>query len=321
MVNPIATATSPRGRDILIDALKPHVDLNVIHTRGRGHAIELADKARCDGVELVVCLSGDGMVNEVVNGLLSASSPAETAAARAQLPMLAVVPGGSTNVFARALGIPRDLVKATGSLLAALRAQRHRTINLGKLGDRWFTFCAGAGLDAEVVRQVEAKRQGGHISTATLYARVAASAYSRRLRDDPPVLTLTESSGATHHLAMAVVQNTAPWTYLGRRAIHGCTSASLDRGLDVLGIRELGPAAMLQVTAQLLVRGAATGTNIFTRHDNDSFTITADRPVAVHIDGDFLAEHDRLLLESVPNALTVLAPEQWPKNLRGRIFR
>ena len=71
------------------------------------------------------------------------------------------MPGGSTNVFARALGMPNDPVEATGQLLDALREGRRRTVGLGTADGRWFTFCAGMGLDAEVVGAVEKRRQKG----------------------------------------------------------------------------------------------------------------------------------------------------------------
>ncbi|MDQ1644766.1 MAG: hypothetical protein QOJ50_950, partial [Cryptosporangiaceae bacterium] len=152
VVNPNATTTSERRRDVLATALRSEIDLHVVQTRRRGHAAELARTAGADGFGVVVALGGDGTVNEVVNGLLTDGPSAE-------VPALAVVPGGSTNVFARAIGLPRDPIDATSVLLEALREHRTRTIGLGRMPGRWFTFCAGIGLDAEVVRRVERARQ------------------------------------------------------------------------------------------------------------------------------------------------------------------
>src|SRR3990170_6936087 len=139
VVNPFATTTSARTREVLVSALEGALKVDVVHTDHRGHAAEVARQARLDGLDLVVTLGGDGTVNEVVNGLLNPGGPDPDA------PALAVVPGGGTNVFARALGVPRDPVEATGVLLAALRARRSRSIGLGRAGERGVTFHAGLG--------------------------------------------------------------------------------------------------------------------------------------------------------------------------------
>src|SRR4051794_12390424 len=161
VVNPTATTTSARTRDVLAHALASDLKLEVAATEYRGHARDLGRQAAESGeIELVVALGGDGTVNEVVNGLLHGGPDPE------RLPRLAVVPGGSTNVFARALGLPNDAVEATGALLDALRRRSERTVGLGIAGGgapgtedeavpgRWFTFCAGLGFDAGVIGRV-----------------------------------------------------------------------------------------------------------------------------------------------------------------------
>src|SRR5438046_8401837 len=140
VVNHKATTTSGRVRDVLVQALRSVVDLDVTHTRERGHAASLAERAAADGVDVVVVLGGDGTVNEVVNGLLAHGIPGHG-------PALAVVPGGSTNVFARALGLPADWVEATGVLLEALRDGRYRTIGLGRADGRYVPRLAGGGVE------------------------------------------------------------------------------------------------------------------------------------------------------------------------------
>jgi Sphingosine kinase and enzymes related to eukaryotic diacylglycerol kinase len=93
----------------------------------------------------VVVLGGDETLNEVANGLVDS----ETA--------LAAIPGGSTNVFARTLGIPDDPIEATGVLLDSLEAGSTHRIGLGSVNQRYFLFHAGIGFDAAVVEQVEKK--------------------------------------------------------------------------------------------------------------------------------------------------------------------
>ena len=77
VVNPTATTTSERSRDVLARALRSEVDLTVEYTRRRGHGVSLARQAVADGFDLVVTLGGDGTVNEVVNGLMSATLPTD----------------------------------------------------------------------------------------------------------------------------------------------------------------------------------------------------------------------------------------------------
>src|SRR3954449_4497338 len=170
VVNPNATTTTERSRDVLARALRGEGDRELGYPQHRGHAAELAREATLSGLDVVVTLGGDGTVNEVVNGLL-------TKGPGAAVPALAVVPGGSTNVFARALGLPRDWAEGTGVILEALREGRTRTIGLGLADDRYFTFCAGFGLDAETIRRVERYRTQGRTATKGLFVASAVSQY------------------------------------------------------------------------------------------------------------------------------------------------
>src|SRR5438067_10602402 len=135
VVNPAATATTPKGRDVLVGALASELKVDVVETERRGHGRELGRRAVEDGVDFVVTLGGDGTVNEVVNGLLEGGPSAH-------VPTLAVVPGGSTNVFSRALGRSRDPVEATAEILDSLRAGRTRRVSLGTVSS---TAAEGAG--------------------------------------------------------------------------------------------------------------------------------------------------------------------------------
>ena len=141
MVNSKATTTTDVTRDVLISALADKFHLEVVTTTHRGHARELGLQARSEGMDCILTLGGDGTVHEVVNGMLT-EGPGQ------ELPVLGTVPGGSANVFARALGFPQDAVESTGLLLRAMREGKTRTINLGQFDDTYFTFTAGIGLDA-----------------------------------------------------------------------------------------------------------------------------------------------------------------------------
>ena len=147
IVNPNATSTTPAGRDLLAHALESRVELSVIHTDHRGHAIEIGHQATRDGIDVLIVHGGDGTVNEVVNGVLQ--EPCERA------PAVGVVPGGSANVFARSLGISPDPIEATNQLVDLLGDHRRgvpwRRIGLMNCGERWGVFTAGMGVDGDVV--------------------------------------------------------------------------------------------------------------------------------------------------------------------------
>jgi diacylglycerol kinase family enzyme len=310
VVNPKATTTSERSRDVLVRALRSAVSLTVEYTTRRGHAASLARAAAESGVDVVVTLGGDGTVNEAVNGLMTASVALDgISGPRANaLPALAVVPGGSTNVFARALGLPRDWVDGTSVILEALRDGRHRVIGLGRADDRYFTFAAGVGLDAAVVRRVEQARLRGRKSTPSLYFRSIAGQFL--VGDDrrtPPLSIERPGEPDEADLGTVIVQNTAPWTYLGDRPINPSPSASFDRGLDVLALRRLAVTSTTRTLAQLATRkGNPHGKQVLQLHDQDEFTVVANRPQAFQLDGDYLGERQKVHFVSVPEALRVI---------------
>ena len=300
VVNPKATATTARARDVLAHALASETKLDVVQTTARGHATELARQAAVDGLDLVVALGGDGTVNEVVNGLLHEGPGAG-------VPALAVVPGGSTNVFARALGLPQSPIEATGDLLEALRLDRRRTLGLALADDRWFTFCAGLGLDATVVRRTDRKRAGGRRATPALFVTQAVTEFFTMGDRRHPPLTLTRPGAEPEQLGLALVCNTAPWTYLGSRPVLPCPDASFDSGLDVFGLRKLGTITTLRQLRQILsAQPKLRGCQLLSLHDLDGFTVSAAEPLPFQLDGDDLGERTAVTFRSVPRALDVL---------------
>ncbi|BEP11849.1 diacylglycerol kinase family protein [Acidothermaceae bacterium B102] len=299
IVNPKATATTHRGRDVLARALASDLKLDVVETTHRGHAAEIAAEAVRDELDLVVTLGGDGTVNEAVNGLMTGDGPR---------PAYAVVPGGSANVFSRGLGLPADPVEATSALLEALRAGRRRTISLGSVNGRYFSFCAGIGYDAEVTGMVEGRRRDGARSTPGLYVRSAV----RHFYDGSDRASLTsaiEGESPIDGLQMVVVSNTSPWTYWGSRPLRPSPEASFETGLDVYAMRKMRLVPTLRALSQMASSKAEgpRGRSIHRRHDLSSFVLTASSPAALEVDGDYVGEFDRFELLSVPHALTVIS--------------
>ncbi|HEX5568556.1 MAG TPA: diacylglycerol kinase family protein [Streptomyces sp.] len=316
VVNPAATTTSARTRDVLIHALASDLKLEVATTRYRGHARDLGRQAVQRGdIELVVVLGGDGTVNEVVNGLLHSGPDPDG------LPRLAVVPGGSTNVFARALGLPNHAVEATGALLDALHTGSERTVGLGlaagtpgtddaEVPARWFTFCAGLGFDAGVVGRVEQKRERGRRSTHALYVRQVV----RQFLSDPHrrrgTITLRRpGEEPVHGLALSIVCNTAPWTYLGNRPVYAAPRASFDTALDVLGLTRLTPPAVTRYGTQLLTSSPERGPHgkhAISLHDLTDFTLHSQVPLPFQLDGDHLGLRTSVTFTGVRRVLRVI---------------
>ncbi|MFJ6212952.1 diacylglycerol/lipid kinase family protein [Streptomyces sp. NPDC092296] len=309
VVNPMATTTSERTRDVLTHALASDLKLEIAATEYRGHARDLARQAVTDGtVDLVVALGGDGTVNEVVNGLL-AHGPSE------RVPRLAVVPGGSTNVFARTLGLPNDPVEATGALLDALDKRRERVISLGKamtdgLPDRWFTFCAGLGFDAGVVGRVEAQRTAGRRSTHALYVNQALRHYitERERRRTGPIELRIPGQDPVPGLVFSIVSNTSPWTFLGNRPVYPSPNASFDTDLDLFGLTRMTVASTARAVRGLL--GAAApgpkGRHVVSYHDLRHFTLVSQESVPFQVDGDHLGDRTQVSFTGVRRALRVI---------------
>jgi diacylglycerol kinase family enzyme len=298
VVNPKATGTTPRSRDVLAAALTSDLKVEVVETQARGHATELARQAVEDRVDYVVALGGDGTLNEVVNGLLAEGPSAD-------VPTLGIVPGGCANVLARSLGLPTDPIEATAVLLTGVRAGRHRTISLGRADERWFTFCAGLGIDAATVRRVEAARHGAKQVTSWQYARAAVVEYFLHLDHGQAPLTVSRPGHDDAEVFLGLVCNTSPWTYLGERPVTPCPEASFDTGLDMFGLTAMRPLPTLRIVSQLF-RSGPHGRRVLALHDEAEITVRATEPTALQVDGDFLGEATEVTLRSVPRALRVV---------------
>ncbi|ASU77676.1 diacylglycerol kinase [Actinopolyspora erythraea] len=302
VVNPEATSTSAAGRDVLAHALASEVKLDLVETRYRGHAADAAARATLDGTDLVVVHGGDGTVNEVVNGMLR-TEPA-TAAGR---PCLAVIPGGLANVFAGALGISRDPMEAAHGLLRALDEQRGRWIGLGRADDRWFTFNAGVGIDADVVAEVERLRGRGRRVTPWLYTGAATRCYLSGLRHKPLLTVQADDEPPVTALHAAMISNADPWTYLGRIPVHTNPETSFETGIGVFALGSMLPHSMLRHVAQMLSdRAKPHGKTLFRRANISRLRVTCERPLRVQVDGDSLGELSVIDFESVPKALCVV---------------
>ncbi|RCW45354.1 diacylglycerol kinase family enzyme [Halopolyspora algeriensis] len=302
IVNPRATSTTVAGRNVLAHALANEVKLECIETRYRGHAADTARQAVIDAVDVIIVHGGDGTVNEVVNGMLSDDLPRT-----GPVPSLAVVPGGSANVFAGALGLPRDPVEATHRLLHALATDRRRRIGLGRANGHWFTFNAGIGWDAEVVAEVERLRSKGRDVTPVLYARTALARYVRICLRVPALTAQADGDAPVRGLHTAFISNTNPWTYLGSRPVQANPETTFDTGLGVFALRSMNAYSVLRHVAQMLrSRAKPHGKTLFRRANVGYLHVSCAKSLRLQVDGDTLGEYSAVEFVSVPNALRVV---------------
>jgi len=309
VVNPSASSVTARTRIVIQKALSADHRLEVAATTRRGHATRLAQSAAKDGMDVVVVLGGDGTLNEAANGLVSTDTA------------LAALPGGSTNVFARTLGLPDDPVEATGALLDAVEAASIRRIGLGSINQRHFLFHAGVGFDAAVVEQVE--RRGGLLKRFAghpLFIVAAVDTWLRHYDHRSQTFRVTTrvlgdesdphpSTGVPG--VFTVFLNTDPYTYLGTRGLSLAPDTTLDDPLAAVTFRSLSPARLLPAVAASLglTRSSPTANPAVNfRSDVTEATVVASRAVPWQVDGDYLGTATELVVRYHPDALDLVVP-------------
>ncbi|MDA2894405.1 diacylglycerol kinase family protein [Mycolicibacterium sp. BiH015] len=307
IVNPNATSTTPAGRDLLAHALESRVQLSVVHTDHRGHAIEIAQDATRSGVEVLIVHGGDGTVNEVVNGILGEGGPGGAG------PAVGVVPGGSANVFARALGISPDPIEATNQLVDLLgdyrRGRTWRRIGLMDCGERWGVFTAGMGVDGDVVAAVEQQRAKGRKVTASRYVRVAIREVLASARREPRLTLHLPGQEPVTGVHFAFVSNSSPWTYANSRPVWTNPDTTFETGLGVFATTSMNVWANLRLVRQMNSRRPRLEARHLIRDDDLPWLkVTSDGPVACQIDGDYVGMREMMEFTSVPDALAVVAP-------------
>jgi diacylglycerol kinase family enzyme len=298
IVNRHATSMTATVTDLAVRSLAGLVDLDVERTQYRGHARELAAESDAD---LVIVHGGDGSINEAVNGIMSRANGR---------PQVAVIPGGGANVLARALGLPLDAAAAIRQLREALAAGRHRTIGLGRAADRYFTFSAGLGIDAEVVREVDRMRAQGRRESVALFLRAMVRQYYRGTDRHRPALRLErDGEPPINGLFMTIITNRSPWTYFRGRPLLPVPNPDFNSGLDLLALRRIRLTTILNAVGQMLyVRSRpAHGRDMLSVLGSESLTLRSARPIALQADGEYLGETEAVTFEFVPHALRIVA--------------
>ncbi|KAA1251417.1 diacylglycerol kinase family lipid kinase [Mycobacterium simiae] len=310
IVNPTATSITPAARDLVAHALKSRLQLTMEHTKHRGHAAELGQAAVAAGMDLVVVHGGDGTVSGVVNGMLG--HPGATP--KGPIPAVAVVPGGSANVLARALGIARDPIAAANQLIQLLddyaRRPQWRRIGLIDCGERWAVFNSGMGVDAEVVAAVEAERDRGGKVTAWRYIRAAVPAVLAYTRGEPTLSLELPGQGPVTRVSFVFVSNSSPWTFANKRPVWTNPGCTFESGLGVFAPTTLRTIPTLRIVRQMFAeKPKFEFKHLITADDVPWLRVTSTAgPTACQFDGDYLGLRETMTFRSAPNALAVAAP-------------
>jgi diacylglycerol kinase family enzyme len=305
VVNPYATTVSDRLKNLVVYALQGRYEVEAVSTRAQNHATEISREARDGGYDIVVAFGGDGTLNEIANGLAGTGIP------------VSVLPGGSTNVVCRTLGIPNDVVDATEHLLGLADDFRPRQVDLGIASGRRFVFACGAGLDATSAMKVDArprlKARGGR----WYYTWAAVSGFYTRYLRDPARMRLEVPGGSAEGVT-AIAQNSDPFTYFGRQPMHVCEGAALDNGtLSVAMLRRAAQRDVPTIAARVLSQRLRVPDHRQIDHfvgvtEGRIASISRDRegrprPFPVQVDGDYIGEHLEVELGIDRAALTVVA--------------
>lgn len=295
IVNARAGSVRARTREVIAKALSADFKLEVADTMSRNHASSLAADAVDRGFDAVVAFGGDGTINEAAQTLVGTGVA------------LGVLPGGTTNVMARSLGIPRDPVEATAFVAARIRSGARRSINVGVNNDRYFVFSTGMGLDAEVVKRVEADPEAKARRAEWTFLRKALAAGIGEYRGAEPSITVEVEGREPTRAVLAVCCNGRPFTYFKRLPVDACPGASLDGGLDVFSLRKVRLGTVPRIAWALFVsRSHVRWRTARYDHDVAAVTLRSDRPLPVQVDGDYVGEQETAAIRLVTKGLDVL---------------
>jgi diacylglycerol kinase family enzyme len=295
VANPVARTVSRPVLDVIEKALAADFELEVDETRRRGHATEMALQAVRDGYDMMVVFSGDGTINEAVNGLVGSDVA------------LGVLPGGATNVLVRVTGMPTDPVEATGWLIGAALQGRGRRLGLGRIEDRYFVLNCGAGIDAEAMGMVD-ERQA---ESRAQFERAALSAVLRtvlwRYAGRKPFMTVTVDGGQPLEAVTVLTGRTNPYTFYKRFGLRLTPQARLEGGLDVTVVKHLSRRSAPVLIRQVFSGGLIRRKDVTYVHDASTVEIVGREPFPVQVDGDNIGTRERLTVGLRRDALWLVA--------------
>jgi diacylglycerol kinase family enzyme len=306
IVNPYATTVSDRLRNLVVYALQGRFDVEAVQTEAQNHATQIGREAKDGGYDVVVAFGGDGTLNEVANGLAGTDLP------------VAILPGGSTNVVCRTLGIPNDVVDATEHLLSLLDDWQPRRIDLGNVDGRRFVFACGAGLDATVVRRVDENPKLKARVGPYYYSWAGISGFYRKYLMGATRMRVETDAGAPVEGVTAIAQNSDPLTYFASKPIRVAEGIAIDDGtLSLAVLKRAAQRDMPGLIGRLLSEKKAAADHRQIEHFDDVHQATVTsvtkekdgglRAFPLQVDGDYIGDRTHVAVSVEPGALTVVA--------------
>jgi diacylglycerol kinase family enzyme len=300
IVNPYATTVSDRLKNLVVYALQGRYEVTAIDTESRNHATELCREAAHEGYDVVVTFGGDGTVNEAVNGLIGSDTP------------IFPLPGGNTNVLCRMLGIPNEIVDATEHLLGLADRWDVRHIDLPLVNERAFTFSSGVGLDATVVRRVDARPKLKARFGPWFFTSAGVVSFLKDYLVNAPRMAVSTDTGESTTGVTVIVQNSDPYTYFRNRPVALAEGAALDSGtLSALVLERVSPLDVPTIAARALVKHLRLAKHRHIAQYTDVHEVTIrsvdDRPLPLQVDGDYVGSVTEAVYTVRPGALAVVA--------------
>jgi YegS/Rv2252/BmrU family lipid kinase len=263
-----------------------HAGLRVrlAHTRDIDHARELGRAAGAAG-EVAAALGGDGLVGAVADGLRESNDAGSG--------LLAILPGGRGNDFARTLGIPRDPAAAA----ATIANGRERAIDLGLCGERAFVGIASCGFDSDANRIANATRVPG--DGAYLYGALRALVAWR-----PARFELELDGEPLTHVGYSVAA--ANGRQYGGGMVLAPDSSLEDGAFDVVTVSDVPKRRFLRGLPRVFSGKHVLNDEVDVRRARE-LRIAADRPFTLYADGDPIAELPTTV-RTLPAAVRVIVP-------------
>ena len=286
IINPISGTGSKKSiPDLLARAYAPlEHELLLTYTKAAGHAEELARRAAEEGYDHVIAVGGDGTVNEVARGLVGSKTA------------LAIVPKGSGNGLARALG----LSMSTDRVIKQLASGRRITIDSCLMNGQPFFCTCGMGFDAAVSRSFAEASTRGPVT----YLRTMIDEY-RAFKPETYRIILDEGERTIETEAFVLVVANA--SQYGNNA-YIAPEADLSDGLLDLAIIRPFPVLEAALVLGDLMRGKLAGNKYYYTERVRHVRIERTRGGSVHLDGEPLVMSEHIEVSLRPQSLEVIIP-------------